>query len=220
MIGHRRRVSGVFLGVLTLLVGFSCGRDRDFGEAARGEAGQAGAEAVIPTDAGTGSIVDGAAGGVAGAAASGAGGANDGGGAAGAAGAASPDDPGEDCVAGQAFRDPASGTCRDYATCPVGTFVAEPGGEQTDRVCSACETGNFSETENAAACTPWSDCEPGEHVENAPSAQQDRSCVACASGTTSTQKNQSECLPEDACQAGNRRNQGRNREHPASVHGM
>ena len=54
------------------------------------------------------------------------------------------------------------GECTMWTVCEAGTYVATAGSATTDRTCKACDTGTFSDAENAESCAEWSTCETGE----------------------------------------------------------
>ena len=69
-------------------------------------------------------------------------------------------------------------TCVPWTTCEPGTFVDEPGTATSDRSCSPCAEGTFSDAENAEACSEWSECPAG--VEAAGSETADFECASPA----------------------------------------
>ncbi len=138
----------------------------------------------------------------------GAGGASGSGGTAGAGGTAGTAGTGGThstgvCGAGTFDDDGDPGTpCVAFTNCVPGQAVASLGNPTEDRTCSGCESGTFTETNNALRCASWKTCAAGTRVTNEPSASEDRDCEECGEGTTTAGANQAVCVPVAACPAG------------------
>lgn len=55
--------------------------------------------------------------------------------------------------------DPAT-CCSPWATCAAGTYVSRAGSAATDRECTSCPSGSFSQSSNMDKCSPWTGCAP------------------------------------------------------------
>ena len=78
-------------------------------------------------------------------------------------------------------QDPAT-ACVATTDCIAGQSVAATGTATTDRTCTACASGTYSNTEDAASCATWTDCGPTV-VATPGTASQDQTCgTACAAG--------------------------------------
>ena len=93
----------------------------------------------------------------------------------------------------------AGDTCLSYTDCAPGQFVATNGTATADRVCEACATGAFSDSDNANACVTWTDCALGESVLSDGSATADRTCEACDGESFSTEINATTCTAKTTC---------------------
>ena len=89
--------------------------------------------------------------------------------------------------------------CQAKTRCVAGQYVAGSGSATTDRTCSSCGTGTYSDTANASTCTTWSVCQAGTYMVAAGTSITDRTCTACAAGTYSDTTNVTTCT---TCTAG------------------
>jgi len=94
--------------------------------------------------------------------------------------------------------DPSS-PCVSWGTCEPGNGSAV-GTSTTDGTCTPCESGSFSDGNNA--CSPWSRCTLGQRLVSEGSVSSDRVCEACPSGTFSTSENAATCEVQTACLPG------------------
>ncbi len=186
----------------------ACGGDTILSDG--GSAGTAGAAGGQPisaqagtTTAGYGSTggsaghAGGLSGSLGGALDSGGDGATDGGAAGNAeagAGGAAPDT----CPDGEFEHD---GTSHCWSTCLPGQYVAYEGTKNTDRVCTACDEGTFSDVQNASACRLWwTTCFPGQYVTpGSATASAERQCSSCAPGSFSSSIDAPMCNPWKTC---------------------
>ncbi|HXS16395.1 MAG TPA: hypothetical protein VN764_04375, partial [Polyangiaceae bacterium] len=72
--------------------------------------------------------------------------------------------------------DDAATDCDAWTTCAFGEFVASQGSDSTDRQCSACPVGSFSDQENAEECVEWTVCPSG--AATAGNASRDVECAS------------------------------------------
>ena len=68
--------------------------------------------------------------------------------------------------------------CSAMQTCAAGTFISDAGSATSDRTCSDCPAGEYSDTTDAASCTA---CPANTYSASAGAT----ACTACASGSTS-----------------------------------
>ena len=85
------------------------------------------------------------------------------------------------CHDGNHFR---GSRCVKHTDCLRGTYIARAGTPSTDRVCTACPPGMFSDSKNAASCEVWRSCAVGLGQSTTGSATVNRGCVACVEGAT------------------------------------
>ncbi len=52
--------------------------------------------------------------------------------------------------------------CSDKQTCPMGTYISDNGNFSTDRTCSLCAQGTFTDQNNQLSCAPHKVCSVGE----------------------------------------------------------
>jgi len=50
--------------------------------------------------------------------------------------------------------------CSAWASCPAGKYISRAGTASTDRECSSCAAGSFSQFPDATMCAPWTVCSP------------------------------------------------------------
>eukprot|EP00049_Salpingoeca_infusionum_P013605 m.253764 g.253764 ORF g.253764 m.253764 type:complete len:1317 (+) comp15488_c0_seq1:101-4051(+) len=92
--------------------------------------------------------------------------------------------------------------CVDKTLCSPGQYVSLEATATTDRVCTDCDTGKYSDANNAQECMVLSTCMAGEYVSTAPTLSTDRTCMPCSDDTFSTEANQNECDSFTHCPAG------------------
>ncbi len=89
-----------------------------------------------------------------------------------------------DCTGGEWDHDQNPGTaCQAWTDCGAGSRVDEPGDATSDRTCAPCESGEYSEGDNAESCSAWTVCGPGTRVLFGGSESADRTCDECADGS-------------------------------------
>ncbi len=54
--------------------------------------------------------------------------------------------------------------CSTWGTCAAGNFISKEGTAKTNRECSPCANGSFSQYPNAPKCFPWKECPAGSAV--------------------------------------------------------
>ncbi len=92
--------------------------------------------------------------------------------------------------------------CQAWRDCDPGQYISTEGTPVSDRACSDCETGSYSDIANVSDCTTYTICEPGTHVSVAGTATTDQGCVACEEGTFSDSDNVPACTPYSPCEWG------------------
>lgn len=97
-------------------------------------------------------------------------------------------------------QDPAT-PCTAKTTCAAGQYVATAGSTTSDRTCTACASGKFSDTSNADECDVWSTCAAGTYIQAAGTSSNDRMCSDCAAGKFSSGTNASSCTTWSTCSA-------------------
>lgn len=111
--------------------------------------------------------------------------------------------PAEPCATGMWDHDNlASSACQPKRTCIEGTFVADEGSTILDRTCTACDTGEYSDTPNATECEPLRVCLPGTRVDFIGSASANRTCQPCTTGRFSDGFNAMTCELWTECERG------------------
>jgi hypothetical protein len=92
--------------------------------------------------------------------------------------------------------------CSPYSVCPPGTFVSKNGTAFSDRNCSACSRGTYSEAENRKECKHWTLCAPGQFVAINGTPTLDQDCGDCENSTFSEAPNSPTCSKWVDCDPG------------------
>jgi hypothetical protein len=114
------------------------------------------------------------------------------------------------CSDGQ-FQDKAGKTyCIDHASCSAGTRIDTEGTSSTNRSCTPCDVGTFSDIKNMVTCTvcisgqfqdqagrtnciDHTSCAAGMHVDTEGASASNRNCTPCGVGTFSGTVNSPSC---------------------------
>ncbi len=115
-------------------------------------------------------------------------------------------------------------TCEALTVCEAGSYVSTRATVTSDRSCSACAPGTFTDKANLLVCTAWSECTslelpstegtatsdrvcepatvcvPGEFVST--TAGSEATCAPCPEGTFSATANADACTPWSDCPEG------------------
>jgi len=108
-------------------------------------------------------------------------------------GSAIEDDTCASCAAGT-FATSDSGTCAEWATCPVGEKQNVAPTLEVNRECTACDTGRYQAFNEftGTSCTEWTTCQPGTYVSGGTSTT-NRTCLTCPTETFSASEDQESC---------------------------
>lgn len=87
----------------------------------------------------------------------------------------------------------------DAFSCSPGSYVSVALTLTSNRVCSGCEAGTFSNATNAVNCTVVQTCVFGEEQKQAPTASSDRVCGPCELNTTYYDGRTSRCELVSVC---------------------
>ena len=117
------------------------------------------------------------------------------------------------CASGK-FKSGTAGTCSDWATCAAGEYISQAGTTTSDRGCTVCSSGTFTNEANQGSCTACSTCPPGQGRTDSGSCttSSDTVCEDCNSGSKqemySAANDTTQCLDWSTCNAGEGRSDG------------
>ena len=87
-----------------------------------------------------------------------------------------------------------------WTDCQAGEKIIANGTSTTNRQCSSCVFGSYTNATNQHRCINWTTCQAGEKIIADPTSSTDRQCSNCSFGSYTNAINQPSCTDWTNCQ--------------------